>query len=262
MVLVVTLYPTQIFSVNNWELKPNQPKDPPFTDHMLAICSLDKPVVFKAPKTSSRAESISLGVKPRAKTGHKKPATSSKQPFVSNKEVTKGGSCKAPIGSKTSLSKRRKESSSAMHSNQNKPSVSTPVDTKMHKEDHQATGGPTFLGDTGEERSNPQLSSERAVALIRWFERTESVFSRSNCAEENRVTFATGTLTDDALSWWNAYAQPIGIEQANRIAWTELKRLLTNKYCPRTEVKKMEDEFYNLVVKGDDLTTTLGDSRN
>ncbi|GKA04012.1 hypothetical protein Tco_0676793 [Tanacetum coccineum] len=82
--------------------------------------------------------------------------------------------------------------------------------------------------------------TERAVELIRWFERTESVFSRSNYAEENRVTFATGILTDDALSWWNAYTKPIGIEQANRITWTELKRLLTNKYCPRTEVKKME----------------------
>ncbi|GJY93702.1 hypothetical protein Tco_0509484 [Tanacetum coccineum] len=63
---------------------------------------------------------------------------------------------------------------------------------------------------------------------------------------ENKVTFATGTLTDDALSWWNAYAQPMGIEQANQITWTELKRLLTNKYCPRTEIKKMEDEFYGL----------------
>nr|GEZ50606.1 retrovirus-related Pol polyprotein from transposon 17.6 [Tanacetum cinerariifolium] len=30
------------------------------------------------------------------------------------------------------------------------------------------------------------------VGLIRWFERTESVFSRSNCAEENEVAFATG----------------------------------------------------------------------
>nr|GEX66347.1 retrovirus-related Pol polyprotein from transposon 17.6 [Tanacetum cinerariifolium] len=29
------------------------------------------------------------------------------------------------------------------------------------------------------------------VGLIRWFEWTESVFSRSNCAEENKVTFAT-----------------------------------------------------------------------
>ncbi|GJS11458.1 reverse transcriptase domain-containing protein [Tanacetum coccineum] len=75
------------------------------------------------------------------------------------------------------------------------------------------------------------------------------------CAKEDRVTFATGTLTDDALSWWNAYAQPIGIEQANRITWTELKRLLTNKYCPRTEIKKMEDEFYGLTVKENDLKT-------
>nr|GEV28366.1 reverse transcriptase domain-containing protein [Tanacetum cinerariifolium] len=41
---------------------------------------------------------------------------------------------------------------------------------------------------------------EGAVGLIRWFEQTESVFSHRNCAEENKVTFATGTLTDDALT--------------------------------------------------------------
>ncbi|GJT18620.1 hypothetical protein Tco_0877326 [Tanacetum coccineum] len=62
--------------------------------------------------------------------------------------------------------------------------------------------------------------TEGAVNLIRWFERTESVFSRSKCAEEDRVTFATGTLTNDALS------------------------------C-----QEMEDEFYNLTVKGNDLKT-------
>ncbi|GJZ55847.1 hypothetical protein Tco_0611040 [Tanacetum coccineum] len=37
--------------------------------------------------------------------------------------------------------------------------------------------------------------SEGAVGLIRWFERTESVFSRSNCTEDCKVKFATGTLT-------------------------------------------------------------------
>nr|GEV01350.1 ribonuclease H-like domain-containing protein [Tanacetum cinerariifolium] len=58
-----------------------------------------------------------------------------------------------------------------------------------------------------------------------------------------------------ALSWWNSYAKPIRIEQIDKIVWTKLKRLLINKYCPRTEVKKMEDEFYNLVVKGNDLKT-------
>ncbi|GJR32435.1 hypothetical protein Tco_1108667 [Tanacetum coccineum] len=54
--------------------------------------------------------------------------------------------------------------------------------------------------------------TEGAVGLIRWFERTESLFSRSNCTEDYKVKFATGTLTEDALSWWNSYAKPIGIE--------------------------------------------------
>ncbi|GKA53221.1 hypothetical protein Tco_0746536, partial [Tanacetum coccineum] len=35
--------------------------------------------------------------------------------------------------------------------------------------------------------------TEGAVSLIRWFERTESVFSRSNCTEDCKVKLATGT---------------------------------------------------------------------
>nr|GEV24957.1 reverse transcriptase domain-containing protein [Tanacetum cinerariifolium] len=99
--------------------------------------------------------------------------------------------------------------------------------------------------------------TEGAIGLIHWFERTESAFSRSNCIEDCKVKFATGTLTYDALTWWNSYAKPIGIEKADKITWTELKRLLTNKCYPRTEVKKMEDEFYNLVVKENDLKTYI-----
>nr|GEX52598.1 hypothetical protein [Tanacetum cinerariifolium] len=45
------------------------------------------------------------------------------------------------------------------------------------------------------------------------------------------------------------------MEEAYKITWSDLKKLLTKKYCPRTEVKKMEDEFYNLTVKGNDLKT-------
>ncbi|GJS94185.1 reverse transcriptase domain-containing protein [Tanacetum coccineum] len=78
-------------------------------------------------------------------------------------------------------------------------------------------------------------------------------FYLNDVPKENKVTFATGTLTGDALSWWNAYAQPMGVEQDNRITWTELIRLLTNKYCPRTKIRKIEEELYNLTVKGNDL---------
>ncbi|GKC65079.1 putative reverse transcriptase domain-containing protein [Tanacetum coccineum] len=66
-------------------------------------------------------------------------------------------------------------------------------------------------------------SKEGAVGLIRWFERTESVFSRSNCTEDYKVKFATGTLTEEALSWWNSFAQLIRIEEAYKITWNDLK---------------------------------------
>nr|GEU51796.1 hypothetical protein [Tanacetum cinerariifolium] len=97
--------------------------------------------------------------------------------------------------------------------------------------------------------------SEGAVGLIRWFEHTESVFSRSNCTEDYKVKFATGTLTEEALSWWNSFAQPIGIEEAYKITWVKFKKLLIKKYCPQTEIQKMEEEFYHLTVKENDLKT-------
>ncbi|GKC24550.1 reverse transcriptase domain-containing protein, partial [Tanacetum coccineum] len=95
--------------------------------------------------------------------------------------------------------------------------------------------------------------TEGAVGLICWFERIELVFSRRNCTEDCKVKFATGTLIEEALSWWNSFGQPIGIEEAYKITWVEFKKLLIKKYCPRTEVQKMEDEFYHLNVKGNDL---------
>ncbi|GKE31513.1 reverse transcriptase domain-containing protein, partial [Tanacetum coccineum] len=50
---------------------------------------------------------------------------------------------------------------------------------------------------------------------------------------------------------------PIGIEEAYKITWSEFKKLLIKTYYPQTEVKKMENEFYNLTVKGNDLKTYI-----
>nr|GEX41074.1 hypothetical protein [Tanacetum cinerariifolium] len=116
---------------------------------------------LQSSKTSLRAESVSQG----AKTRHKKLAKSFKQTSVFSKEATKCGSSKAPTSSKTGHSKRRKESSSTIDSNPNRPSVSTLVDTEMYKENQQVTGGLTSLGVTSEERANPQLSRESSIAM-------------------------------------------------------------------------------------------------
>nr|GEW04386.1 reverse transcriptase domain-containing protein [Tanacetum cinerariifolium] len=42
--------------------------------------------------------------------------------------------------------------------------------------------------------------SEGTIGLIRWFEQIESVFSCSNCTKDYKVKFASGTLTEEALS--------------------------------------------------------------
>ncbi|GKA46584.1 hypothetical protein Tco_0739467 [Tanacetum coccineum] len=106
---------------------------------MLAICVADTPVVFKAPKTSSKAKSVSQGTKPGAKPGHKKLSTSSKQPSVSSKEATKVGPIKHPPVPKLAILRKEKSP--------------------------QVTGDPTSLGVTSEARANPQLSSDQIKSV-------------------------------------------------------------------------------------------------
>ncbi|GKF21981.1 reverse transcriptase domain-containing protein [Tanacetum coccineum] len=129
------------------------------------------------------------------------------------------------------------------HTNRNTGQRETPVPRKCSYKEFMSYQPFNFKG------------TKDAVGLIRWFERTESVFSRSNCTEDCKVKFATGTLTEEALSWWNSFSQPIGIEEAYKIHWSKFKKLLIKKYFPRTEIKKMEDEFNNLTVKRNDLKT-------
>nr|GEV95862.1 reverse transcriptase domain-containing protein [Tanacetum cinerariifolium] len=76
-----------------------------------------------------------------------------------------------------------------------------------------------------------------------------------NCTEDCKVKFATGTLTEEALSWWNYFSQSIGIEEAYKITWVKFKKLLIKKYYLRAEIQKMKDKFYHLTVKGNDLKT-------
>nr|GEY54790.1 hypothetical protein [Tanacetum cinerariifolium] len=52
------------------------------------------------------------------------------------------------------------------------------------------------------------------VGLARWFEKMESVYRISNCLVDSQVKFATCTLLDGALTWWNSHVQTVGIDGA------------------------------------------------
>ncbi|GJV83999.1 hypothetical protein Tco_1523897 [Tanacetum coccineum] len=111
----LTINPTQVFSVHNCTLKPNQPEEPPFTTHMKAICKLDVHVVSKAPKPSSQAEET---------------------------EASK---------SKIGQSETKTKSSSAKDKSPSHPSPPTLVVGEIHKEAQQAASGLTSLEATSEE---------------------------------------------------------------------------------------------------------------
>ncbi|GJR41020.1 putative reverse transcriptase domain-containing protein [Tanacetum coccineum] len=68
--------------------------------------------------------------------------------------------------------------------------------------------------------------TEGAVGQTRWFEKMET----------------------------NSYKRTIEIEATYAMSWAELIKLMTEVYCPRNKVQKMETELWNLVVKGNDLT--------
>ncbi|GKB42332.1 hypothetical protein Tco_0887274 [Tanacetum coccineum] len=157
---------------------------------------------------------------PRAQPGHKK-QSSSKQTFVSSKEATKCGSSKAPTGSKTIHSKKRKESSSAMDSNPSQPPVSTPVDPRMHIEDQQATCGPTSLGVTSKARANPQLSSGMSAFNLNKPIYIKCFIIHSESASRNdasAVSTAEANPGNSAPSLDTVLTQPLTRKRASSIA--------------------------------------------
>ncbi|GJY80874.1 putative reverse transcriptase domain-containing protein [Tanacetum coccineum] len=88
-----------------------------------------------------------------------------------------------------------------------------------------------------------------AVKLRRWFEKTESVFGISECAEGKKVKFAAATLQGPALTWWNSKVATMGLETVNQMPWTKMKQLMTAEFFPVEEIQRMEHELWNLRVK-------------
>ncbi|GJV63157.1 putative reverse transcriptase domain-containing protein [Tanacetum coccineum] len=97
--------------------------------------------------------------------------------------------------------------------------------------------------------------TEGVIGLTQWFEKIESVYSISNCTVACQVKFATCTLQGNALTWWNSHVKNTTPEAAHAMPWRTLKKMMTAKYCPRGEIKKLEFEMWNLKVKGTDVVT-------
>ncbi|GKB57354.1 reverse transcriptase domain-containing protein [Tanacetum coccineum] len=83
----------------------------------------------------------------------------------------------------------------------------------------------------------------------------EFVFHISNCTVACQIKFATCTLLGSALTWWNSHVKTVGHDTAYGMTWKILKKMMTVRYCLRSEIKKLEIKIWNLKVKGTDIVS-------
>ncbi|GJR24367.1 putative reverse transcriptase domain-containing protein [Tanacetum coccineum] len=69
------------------------------------------------------------------------------------------------------------------------------------------------------------------------------------------LKFATCTFLGNALTWWNSHMKAVTQDVAYAMDWKTLKKMMTDKYGPRGEIKKLEIELWNLKVKGTDVAS-------
>ncbi|GJZ20365.1 putative reverse transcriptase domain-containing protein [Tanacetum coccineum] len=81
--------------------------------------------------------------------------------------------------------------------------------------------------------------TEGVIGFTQWFEKIDSVFHISNCTVACQIKFATCTLLGSALTWWNSHVKTVGHDASYGMPWKTLKKMMTTKYCPRSELKKM-----------------------
>ncbi|GJS95797.1 hypothetical protein Tco_0802765 [Tanacetum coccineum] len=71
--------------------------------------------------------------------------------------------------------------------------------------------------------------NEGVVGLTRWFEKMETMFYIINCPKKYQVKYASCTIQDSALTWWNSHKRKIGTHAAYAMTWKELMKLMTEK---------------------------------
>ncbi|GKD20848.1 hypothetical protein Tco_1222551 [Tanacetum coccineum] len=90
---------------------------------------------------------------------------------------------------------------------------------------------------------NDDDSNDSRNGLTQWFENIEYVFYISNCTVACQIKFTTCTLLGNALTWQNSHVKMVGHDATYGMTWKTLTKMMTDKYFPRSEIKKLEIEI-------------------
>ncbi|KAI3812883.1 hypothetical protein L1987_17596 [Smallanthus sonchifolius] len=84
------------------------------------------------------------------------------------------------------------------------------------------------------------------VATFEWIEKMNGVINFSECRDDQAVSFAAHSFTNEALSWWRSIERIKSSAELKKMKWDDMKKLLFTKFCPQNEIDRVEREFLGL----------------
>nr|GEV32578.1 hypothetical protein [Tanacetum cinerariifolium] len=154
-----------------------------------------------------------------------------------------------PLGYRAAMSRLRAETPSTSHP---LPSGTPPSGTSPLLPIPLPTPSPPLIllstshrADVPEVTLPPQRDRRDHARTARLME-TEARLSR-----QAWVQFMDAS--DLARSEWSSHVTNVGLDVAYPMTWTNLRKKMNDKYCPRGEIKKLEGELWNLRVKSNDM---------
>ncbi|GJV29871.1 reverse transcriptase domain-containing protein [Tanacetum coccineum] len=101
--------------------------------------------------------------------------------------------------------------------------------------------------------TNAQLRTliERGIAAV--LAERDADISRNGDDSHDSGTGGRRQASTVRKCTYTDFLKAVGHDGAYAMPWKTLKKMMTDKYCPRGEIKKLETEMWNLKVKGTDV---------
>ncbi|GJZ13065.1 putative reverse transcriptase domain-containing protein [Tanacetum coccineum] len=103
------------------------------------------------------------------------------------------------------------------------PGIKTEIEDKQQDDNVEANGNNGNCNGNG--NGNPN-GTKRVVGLTRWFEKMEMMFHINNCPLKYQVKYASCTLLNSELTWWNSHKRTVRVDAAYAITWKALMKLM------------------------------------
>nr|GFA11846.1 putative reverse transcriptase domain-containing protein [Tanacetum cinerariifolium] len=111
-------------------------------------------------------------------------------------------------------------------------------------------------GRNGDDNHNSRMGSRRTEQTTR--ECTYTDFLK--CQPINFK--GTEGVIGVALTCWKSHVKTVGQDAAHGMSWNTLMKMMTAKYCPQNEIKKLGIEIWELKVKGTTGTNNNNKTRD